>query len=177
MSYIHILALDPGKNNFAAAVCTVDVKTGMKFKIIHTCMILNTVTDLTQDIDKQAAKFRQEIRILLKDYNIDYLVAERFIVRGRFMGASSEFINFMIGSLSSIKVEKKLITAAQWKNAFNKIYDLKEFYKQIPLVPHKVDAALIGLYGSHYLTDTKPFECIKDNIPKCRSQLIKTESK
>ena len=169
-----VLALDPGKCNFAAAVVHVDTRTGLKYKIESTEMVEHTIHDITTDLGKQASQFKREIQKLVKLHEVDVIVAERFMVRGRFSGGSAEHINLMLGTLLGINVEKRYITAAQWKNAFSKVYDLKKFYKEIPLVAHKVDASLIGIYGASLFNDTKHFDCIRDDIDLCRRRISKT---
>jgi hypothetical protein len=174
MSNLIILGLDPGKNNFGAAVSKIDIKTGLRSKVLHTRMIENAIIDLTGNIDKERKKFSKELSKIIKEFSVDVLIAERFMTRGRFSGASTEYISFMLGIISTINKETRFITAAQWKNAFNKITPLEDFYSEIPIVPHKIDAALISLYAAHYFTDTKPFQCIQD-IELCKRQITKSE--
>jgi hypothetical protein len=172
---LKILSLDPGKQNFAFSIVTVDIKTGLKFEIIETGMINHTITNVTTDLKDQAKAFNKEVSAIIRKNKVDALIAERFMVRGRFMGGSSEHINLMLGRLLAINVETVYITAAQWKNAFNKVYCLNDFYKEIPLPTHRIDAALIGLYGSHYFTNTKPFACLKGKVKKVKNQIILTK--
>jgi len=175
MSKLTVLSFDPGKINFSFSVSDVHLETGLKYRIKTTGMIENTVTDLTGDIESQSRRFKREVQKIIKGYGADVLIAERFQVRGRFMGGSAELINIMLGIMATSRIEKKFITAAQWKNSFNKVYDLKKFYKEIPLVDHRIDAALIGIYGSSFFTGSKHFDCIRNDIDKCRDQIIKTQ--
>lgn len=175
MAALTIVGLDPGKTSFAASVSQVDIKTGTKFKVLMTTMVKNTITDLTGNMTQSSNKFKREIQGIVREYKADIIVAERFMVRGRFNGAAAEHLNIMLGIIATINVEKRFITAAQWKNSFNKLYSLDDFYKEVPLVPHRIDASLIGLYGSHYFTGSRPFECLEGRINKCRTQITRTK--
>jgi hypothetical protein len=76
-------------------------------------------------------------------------------------GSTIELVNCMLGALvarSGLKSQNvKLLPAAQWKNEFNRIYNLEEFYKSVNCVDHQADASLIGLYGAHVWYGVKPF--------------------
>jgi ribosomal protein L7Ae-like RNA K-turn-binding protein len=170
-----VLGLDPGKTNHAWSIVQVDIKTGLKYKIVTSGMIVNTVTDLIGISAKvEAVKYRKELRAIVKEYGVNVIIVERFQNRGRMFGNNSELVNIMIGVLLNLNVEIRLITASQWKNSFNKIYDLKSFYKEIPLVAHRVDSSLIGIYGSSFFTNTKHFDCIKPSIDVCRVRITRT---
>lgn len=93
MSKLTVLGLDPGKNNFSFSISEVHLETGLKFRIKTTGMIENTFTDLTGDIEAQSRRFKKEVQKIIKGYGADVLIAERFMVRGRFMGGSAELIN------------------------------------------------------------------------------------
>ncbi len=165
-----ILGLDPGKVNCAYAI--VEMSKSGKCTVIKTGMIEKTIPVLTGNVRQLSKPFKKEIRIILKKFNVEAIFAERFMSRGRFNGASSEVINIMLGCLLSMKIEHvQLVTPAQWKNAFNKVDDLKGLYKQSKLVAHRIDAALIAVYGSHYLLPkVKPFNNV--DINKCKNKLL-----
>ncbi len=170
-----VMSLDPGKNNTAFAVTQFDLRTGLRYKILETGMIESTLTDLTCDVIPQLKRFKKEVNGIVKHYGANVIIAERFMNRGMMRGNSGEIISAMLGYLCSINIHHEWITAAQWKNVFNKhCYDLKTFYKEIPLVEHRIDASLIGIYGSSFFTPTNHFDCIKDNIKKCRLQITNT---
>jgi Holliday junction resolvasome RuvABC endonuclease subunit len=176
MARLTVLGLDPGKDNHAFCVCQFDIETGLKYKLVTTGMIKCTIKELIGiSAKEEAKKYRRELQALVKKYDVDVIIAERFQNRGRMFGNSSELVNIMLGVLLNINVEVRLITASQWKNAFNKIYTLKDFYKEVPLVAHRIDASLIGIYGSSFFTNTKHFDCIKLDIAKCRLRITKTE--
>lgn len=158
-----ILAIDPGKVNMA--FCLVR-QTGKKYRILKLGMVKHTIQDLKGlNLKSVVLKFHKEIDVLIKKYNVTELTMERFVSRG-LMGSLSEFICIMQGILAihpRIKVFN-LVTAATWKNSFNKSFDLKEFYKmahKLKILPHEVDATMIGLY---YLDKTRYFERLKKKI-------------
>lgn len=143
-----ILAIDPGKVNMGYSIIQFD---NGKYRIVARGMVENTIQDLKGDnIKPVVKKFHSEIQKKINTYGISELTMERFVSRG-LLGSLSEFICIMQGILSinsKIKVFN-LVTAATWKNAFNKHYELKAFYKlgkQYGILDHEVDAALIGLY-------------------------------
>lgn len=142
---MNILGLDPGKLNFAYSVIDTDTFEPSYGMLVHT------VKDLTSKTDSQGRDFSHEIRGIIKRFKIDYIVAERYMNRGR-TGTTNEVINIMLGLIiaQSPKIPKQLITAAQWKNSFNKIDCLNTVYGESRLVPHVIDATFIALYGSRF---------------------------
>jgi hypothetical protein len=52
----------------------------------------------------------------------------------------------------------RYITAAQWKNRWNKVAPLDDFYRAVGVVPHQVDATSIALYGAAVWFGTPFFE-------------------
>lgn len=160
-----LLGLDPGKNWFGYSVVKVKFDPPFRYKVVTTGLVENVVYDLTKGIRFQSRSFKREISGLLRSHGADILIAERYQNRGRMMGATIELVNYMLGVMDSLRVQDYVvITAAQWKNAFNKHYDLKEFYRELPLVPHRVDATLIALYGAHQYIDeaSKQFDFLSD---------------
>lgn len=143
-----ILSIDPGKVNMGYAVIQM---TGKNVKILKVGMIKNTIQDLKgYNIKPVVLAFNKEICSLIRKYKITELTMERFVSRG-LLGSLSEFICIMQGILAintRIKVFN-LVTAATWKNCFNKSYVLNDFYKEakaLKVEPHEVDAVCIGLY-------------------------------
>ena len=55
-----------------------------------------------------------------------------------------------------------LITAAQWKNAWNKHGVLDEFYEQTGQTDHTVDAICLGTYVAQHQLGLNAFENIDD---------------
>ena len=167
---LRILSMDPGVTNFAWAI--LEVARPFKVKIIATGMLDNTIKELTSSIKEGTQLFRNEILELREEYSIDHMIMERFMSRGM-KGLTIELVNVMIGVMmgmwSSNSRAFKLITAAQWKNEWNRRADLKEFYTKVDCEVHQVDAIGIGLYGAAYWFDQEPFK----DIAHVESSLIK----
>jgi hypothetical protein len=175
MKSFTILGLDPGKSNFAFAVTEVKLKLPFRYRFHETGMIENTVTDLTGALISQKEAFKAEIGGLIAKYDVDVIVAERFMNRGRMGGNTGELVSFMLGVLSEFEVEDlMLLTAAQWKNAFNRVQDLDALYKESELVPHRIDAANISIYGASVYLDVKPFEFLESGYGKFKKGLAAT---
>lgn len=145
-----VLAFDPGTSNFAWSMLD-------KNRVIACGFIKSTISDLTDiSMESQIKVFVKFIRNLIKKFNPQMVVAERFMVRGRWLGASCEKINVMLGVVGYLCVSKgikyRLITSALWKNRVQKDRDktyLNERYKRmkdIKIPPHVIDAAFIGAY-------------------------------
>ena len=147
-----ILSMDPGtRDSFACAVIEQINKTG-KCKLIESGILKHPISDLINPhLEGQKKLFTKEVRSLLKRFSPTDVVAERFMVRGRFMGASSEKISFMLGIVSSMVHPAKftLLTASQWKNEFNRHFSnpIQKLYEACKGTPrHTIDASLIGYY-------------------------------
>jgi len=130
--------MDPGKTNFAWVFWKGSVKEyGW----------LTTMRDVNND-----AEFINGYIELLARLNPDYIVLERFMVRNRGQSIHAESINQMIGRvaiLSRTYAGRDIIqlTAAQWKNWWNKQKKLnwEEVYSALESV-HQRDAAGIAHY-------------------------------
>ncbi len=159
MKYITIIGSDPGKNNSAVGVVRVLISDPSKYKIVHTGMVDKVIRDLTTNPMKQALAYRSVMNKMVKTFDADVVIVERFQNRGRFAGNTGELVSMMIGMLFTLPVKDVMtITAAQWKNAFNRVADLESFYQQSSLVAHRVDAASIAMYGASQYLNTKPFD-------------------
>lgn len=165
--YITVLACDPGTANFAYAVTRIRIKQPFRFKIKESGMIQNPIRDLTGLLTQQTEAFENEINALIEKYGVDVIIAERFMNRGR-NGNTGELVSFMLGIMMKIPdIHLTLITAAQWKNAFNKIQDLKELYKEMKaecrLEPHPIDAVCMSIYsaGMYFDLDHSPFKVLE----------------
>jgi len=133
-----ILAMDPGKVNFAWVHWCEGVKEAGWLK---------TMPDVNND-----AEFNNDFIELVRRINPDYVVLERFMVRNRGQSIHAEIINQMIGRVSVLSKThggRDLIqlTAAQWKNWWNKQKEQnwEETFSSLDSV-HQRDAAGIAQY-------------------------------
>ena len=119
-----ILALDPGKRDFAwAAIDGVKIPG---FGMIH-----HTIYDIdAMHAMPQRAAFVGELTAVLNKYNPNVVVIERMQQRpGMGGGAPAEYINVMIGVVLEICAGRGIkfrgVTAATWKNHMKLAYDPK----------------------------------------------------
>jgi hypothetical protein len=126
-------------------------------------MVKNTIQDLKhQNLKETVLKFHHEIESIIDTYKVTEISMERFVSRG-LLGSLSEYICIMQGILAiNPKIQVfNLVTAATWKNSFNKSYKLNDFYKQakkLKIQAHEIDAVMIGLYflsGGNYFKGLK----------------------
>lgn len=159
MKYITVLGSDPGKNNSAIGIVHVLLSDPTQYRVVETGMVSSVVRDLTTDPMRQAAAYRKEMLAIVRKHEVDVITVERFQNRGRFSGNTGELVSMMIGVLFGLPVlDVKVITAAQWKNAFNRVGCLEDLYKSSELVAHRVDASSIGLYGASQYLGATAFE-------------------
>ena len=158
---MRILSMDPGVTNFAWSV--LEVSRPFKVKLVATGMLEETLKDMTGNVKEKADLFLNAVKVLKEEYEIDHTIMERFMSRGM-KGLTIELVNVMLGiMLGSWKKKQrnfKLITAAQWKNEWNRRADLKEFYDKVSCTVHQADSIGIGLYGAAYWFDEEPFKDI-----------------
>lgn len=174
MKYLTILCCDPGTANFSSSIVRVLIEAPFRYKILKTGMVQNPIRDLTGNLQKQVAAFEREMKREVKQFDVDIIVAERFMNRGR-NGNTGELVSFMCGILMKISgTHLELITAAQWKNAFNRVQDLKALYKESSLVAHRIDAACIGIYTAAMYLGTQPFEFLGTGYKKFKERLEAT---
>lgn len=154
---VTIIGLDPGSKNFGVFVGRVYGTTEvLKIEVLHTAMLQHTIHDLTTTtLDRTIERFLDELGFLYDKYLPDLVVVERFQARG-IKGSINETVNMMIGMIlmqalhaycEEIPVVRPC-TPASWKNKVNRFCDLKELYnegKQIGLLPHQIDSALMGI--------------------------------
>lgn len=176
MKYITILGSDPGKNNSAFSIVKVMIDPPFRYAVAETGMVKNVIRDLTVDPMRQSKAYRAETLELIKRHEVDVITVERFQNRGRFSGNTGELVSMMIGVMYGLPVlDVKVITAAQWKNAANKVGDLAQIYEESTLVAHRVDATSIALYGASQYLMLPPFEFLKgDGQQKYVRRLNKT---
>lgn len=180
MKYITVLACDPGTANFAFCVTRIRIQQPFRYKLLETGMIQNPIRDLTGLLTEQTERFENEIQTLIDKYGVDIIIAERFMNRGR-NGNTGELVSFMLGIMMKMSdIHLTLITAAQWKNAFNKLQDLKELYKEMKkrckLEPHPIDAACMSIYaaGMYLDLDHSPFQFLATKFERFKDRLEKS---
>ena len=153
----------------------------IKRKKINKCWFVSaTIKDLTEKgFLSELALYKKEIALLIKKYKPQAIIAERFMVRGRWLGATCEKINIMLGVLADLclihKIDLYLITSALWKNSFNRVYGkktLNNLYqkskKELKLPAHLIDSTLIGLYlGNKNFEDVNLSVLIKRIQRRC----------
>jgi hypothetical protein len=152
---MRILALDPGKINFAFAVME-DVK-------VLEAGYIKCIKDLKRDAFEAESKgFRNRYFTLLAKYEPDVVVAERFMARpGSNGGMVGEYINIMLGVIStvnsSLNIPTELVTSASWKNYLNSRYGrvetLKEHFPHLSV--HEADSLGIAVYAMEGKLDQK----------------------
>ncbi len=164
MKYITIAGSDPGKNNSALSIVRVPLAEPHRYKVVMTGMVKHVITDLTTSPMQQALAYRREMLKVVREYDVDVFIVERFQNRGRFSGNTGELVSMMIGMLFGLPVlDVMVITAAQWKNAFNRVGDLNQLYQDSSLVAHRVDAASIALYGASQYLGGQSFGFLQGN--------------
>ena len=156
-----ILCLDPGKDNFAFAVVS-------KKGLISTGMFSNTINSFKEKEKlKKVKAFSKEVLAILNKYRITDVIAERYLVRGgqSKMGASCEFISFMLGYIGRICIKRKiklhLVTPSVWKQFCIRTFEekpkapltelfgffgLSKNFSNVPIREHQFDAMGISLY-------------------------------
>ena len=150
-----ILALDPGKINFAFAV--------MEDRKVLEAGYIPCIKDLKRAaFEKESKGFRNRYFALLEKHEPDLVVAERFMARpGGNGGAVGEYINIMLGILCTVNSSKgittELVTSASWKNYLNSRYGRVETMKEhfTHLSVHEADALGIAVYAMEGELDEK----------------------
>lgn len=159
-----IASFDPGKENFAGSYITFSTtRTRVSYELLHCFMVANTVKDLTNDLSGQTKRFSTEINHGVRKYRPSTMIAERFMSRGRLSGISGEVVGIMLGRMSALGIDLTVIPAASWKNAYNRVRSLDELYKEVPFVPHCMDALSIGIYHGCRLSGIKPYEFLRSD--------------
>lgn len=164
---VHILALDPGTNNFAYSVVRIRSELSDSGRVIgrvlHRGLIHSALRTLNNPpVEREELDgFLGALNHILEAYPIDVIIAERYMLRRGSGGNAIEAINQMIGVIRTLGYPFKMIPASQWKNATHRMgHDLEGAYKSLGAVAaqrkrdperitvHEVDAAHIGLYGA-----------------------------
>ena len=145
---MRIIALDPGKKNFAAAV--LDGR-----KVVETRYLRPVKSLLWDDFTTEVKAFRDCYFEYVTEFEPDCVLAERYMARpGIQQGAIGEYVNIMLGIIGIVNASKgiptHLVTSAQWKNALNSRYGkhskgMKHFMPHLSI--HEADAVGIGVYS------------------------------
>jgi hypothetical protein len=144
---MRIIALDPGKKNFAAAVME-------DRKVLETRYLEPLVSLRWDDFNSESQKFRNHYFDFLSIVNPDCVLAERFMARpGGNGGAVGEYINIMLGIICTVNASKgiptHLVTSAQWKNyltsRYGEVTDMKDHFPHLSV--HEADALGIAVYA------------------------------
>lgn len=177
-----IIGLDPGTKNFGWCAIRFNSKT---FQPLGSGKIINTVQDINS-VQEQTLKFCEEILSLISKYKPSAIIVERFLNRGRFNGATGEYVSMMIGILSlltrsdiqenlqpSLKANSfnmHIIHSGTWKTAINRKGKVKNYLKQMYdyclAEPHELDAYLIGHYGYSIVSQSSPYSHLNKGISK-----------
>lgn len=159
-----ILGCDPGSKNFGYSVIRFKkVGNTFQFRVLETGILECALTELKGDVVGAINLFKRRVSALRRKYGITHFCAERFQSRG-IKGKTIELVSFMLGLLTQVGIRNYLfITASQWKNQINRIFDLKEAYRTIGVPAHLLDATCIGIYFGCVVTQLKPFQTIRRN--------------
>jgi hypothetical protein len=177
---IRVMGEDMGTKNYAVTQIEAWVKEEagnrrMCFKIIGTKMMEHMIHDV-KIAQLECGAFVEEYKQLPP---VDYIAAERFQARpGRGAGTTVEAISMMLGVMMILRpdVPTEFLTAATWKNEFNRTpADLKEMYEDLKvkykgqgIVIHQLDSFLIALYHAAKLLRVKPYDFIHSHTDESR---------
>jgi hypothetical protein len=146
---MRIIALDPGKKNFAAAVME-------NRKVVETRYLQPMKSLLWDDFASEVKLFRDNYFEYVTEIDPDCVLAERYMARpGVQAGAVGEYVNIMLGIIGVVNASKgiptHLVTSAQWKNALTARYgDMgsKGMKRWLPhLSIHEADSVGIAVYA------------------------------
>lgn len=147
-----ILAFDPGSVNMGISV--IEILDG-KPRVLANATMMHPIHDIPSFMSQQEA-FVDEVTSWIETFHPKAMVAERFQSRG-LRGSTVECVSMMLGILSMFNLPTLFITAATWKNQYQKRFNvnLREIYKTIDTTPHQLDASLIGHFGLEVALKTK----------------------
>lgn len=175
-----IMAHDPGSVNYGFCVlrATAAPRNRVKITILKNghCPELVKVLKSGSAVRTSLLKYRAWYMKIVREYKVQFLVAERFMTRGG-KGPTIEAINMMLGTLVCGPLPCKLMPASQWKNSVTRAgVVLNEWYTWAKVSPHQLDACLIGVYQASTLYGHKGFDglALKTSFKALVTQIEKT---
>lgn len=156
------MAHDPGTSNYGFAVVRAEAAPRNRVKVT---ILKNGLCPERVKVLKSGSQLRASLLAyqawytkIVKEYNVQFLVAERFMTRGG-KGPTIESINMMLGVLVCGALPCKVLPASQWKNSVSRAgIVLDDWYKWCKTTPHQLDACLIGVYMASTLYGHKGFD-------------------
>ena len=164
-----ILGLDPGTTNFGYAVLATK---GTRFKPVDVGKVQNRMNRM-ENIQQQCVMFKEEMLGYITRHKPNVIIVERFMNRGRFSGATGEYVSMMIGILIDLaithNIEMHIVNPATWKNAVSRALDKKKpkvkrldrMYAYTLSEPHELDAYMMTHYMFSLKSDEVPFTHLK----------------
>lgn len=144
---IRLLSFDPGSVNMGCSLLEINRST-KSISVLADAVLMHPLHDIKRFRQEQSL-FISEVKSWIEKGKPDAIIAERFQSRG-LKGLTIECVCMMLGLLSMLDLPVLYITAATWKNRYQKRFkiDLREIYKEIQIAPHQLDSALIGCFGA-----------------------------
>lgn len=162
-----IVSMDPGTKNFALSKLAAKLDGDqVRFKLLGSTMLdPKMIMGDMKDLQNGVRKFYDYVTPVMEDATD--IVIERFQARGG-KGPVIECISSMIGALAfGQNAPLTAYTASTWKNAYNRVGDLKETYEDHKelrkdkttshIQIHQLDATLMGMYHAYKLFGVKMF--------------------
>lgn len=162
-----IVAMDPGTKNFAVSkIAAKEVDGKVRFKLLGSSMLSpKMILSDMKSVQEGVRAFYDHVAPLMEDATD--LVIERFQARGN-KGPTIECISSMIGALAyGLELPVTAYTAATWKNAYNRVGDLKETYEDHKelrrdktvnhIQIHQLDATLMAMYHAYKHYNATPY--------------------
>lgn len=147
------LGCDPGTKNFAFGV----IRGSREKPTVRCTAMLSEPLKVVQgaEFEAQAADLYETFNALLDEFQPSEVLLERYQNRGMVRGAQGEVVTFMNSMLCTLcrarGIPARVIMASTWKTACKRArLDLDKAYawgKKRKIPPHRIDAALIALYG------------------------------
>ncbi len=184
---IRVLGLDPGTKNFGWAVTEFNLMLNT-FKPIAAGKVENTVSQM-DNVLNQTDLFMNELKELIMRYAPSYIIVERFMNRGRFNGATGEYVSFMMGCLAWYALNNTkgikgyfVVHSGTWKGAYNRFLPkskgkiLDKMYGYCLSEPHELDAFLLSHYGYCLATNQSAFGHLDKPLSKKQLQQFEAVS-